>query len=278
MMWQPRPGVIVLTFPGVPHEMYRMWQDSAVPYLRSHGYGQEQIFSTSLRFWGIAESALAEQVDRFMHLSNPTVAPYAGQGEVRLRVATKAKDAVAAAQAIEPVAAEIIQIAGSHYYGRDEDSLASVVGQGLATKKQTLAVAESCTGGLLGAMLTNIPGSSAYFWGGVIAYANDVKINVLGVDAAVLAAQGAVSAPVAEQMASGVKAKLGTDWGIGITGIAGPDGGSHEKPVGLVYIGLADPDGRVTAQKYQLSDRFNRELIRQMSAQQSLDWLRQQLL
>jgi nicotinamide-nucleotide amidase len=278
MMWQPQPGLIILTFPGVPREMYRMWQDSAIPYLQANGYGQEQIFSTSLRFWGVSESALAERVDRFIQMSNPTVAPYAGKGEVRLRVATKAATASAAAQIIDPIAAEIIELAGDHYYGKDTDSLASVVGQLLSATQQTLAVAESCTGGMIGALLTDVPGSSAYFWGGIIAYANAVKVNMLGVDPEALVDHGAVSALVAEQMAIGVRAKIGTDWGISITGVAGPTGGSAEKPVGLVYIGLAKPDGQVESRKYQLSTHFDRELIRQMSAHQSLDILRRRLL
>jgi nicotinamide-nucleotide amidase len=278
MMWQPQPELIILTFPGVPREMYRMWQDSAIPYLQANGYGQEQIFSTSLRFWGVSESALAERVDRFIQMSNPTVAPYAGKGEVRLRVATKAATASAAAQIIDPIAAEIIELAGDYYYGKDTDSLASVVGQLLSATQQTLAVAESCTGGMIGALLTDVPGSSAYFWGGIIAYANAVKVNMLGVDPQVIVDHGAVSALVAEQMAIGIQAKIGTDWGIGITGVAGPAGGSAEKPVGLVYIALAKPDGRVESMKYQLSTHFDRELIRQMSAHQSLDILRRRLL
>jgi nicotinamide-nucleotide amidase len=278
MMWQPQPGLIILTFPGVPREMYTMWQDSAIPYLRANGYGQEQIFSTSLRFWGIAESALAEKVDRFIQMSDPTVAPYAGKGEVRLRIATRSTDAQLAASKIDPIAADIIAIGGSHFYGQDTDSLASVVGQLLISKGHTLAVAESCTGGLLGAMLTDVPGCSGYFRGGVLAYANEVKINLLQVDNQIITEKGAVSAQVAEQMALGVRSQLGTDWGIGITGIAGPGGGTPEKPVGLVYIGLAAPDGSVQAMKYRLSNHFDRELIRQMSAKQALDLLRQKLL
>jgi nicotinamide-nucleotide amidase len=278
MMWQPQPGLIILTFPGVPREMYRMWQDSAVPYLKANGYGQEQIFSTSLRFWGVSESALAEKVDRFIQMSNPTVAPYAGKGEVRLRVATKAATISAAAQIIDPIAAEIIKLAGEHYYGTDTDSLASVVGQLLLANQQTLAVAESCTGGMLGKILTDIPGSSAYFKGGVMAYANEVKVKMLGVEAELIETQGAVSSVVAEQMAIGIKTQIGTDWGIGITGVAGPGGGTAEKPVGLVYIGLARPDGGVESMKYRLSSHFDRDLIRQMSAQQSLDMLRRRLL
>jgi nicotinamide-nucleotide amidase len=278
MMWQPQPGLIILTFPGVPREMYRMWQDFAVPYLCANGYGQEQIFSTSLRFWGIAESALAEKVDRFIQMSDPTVAPYAGKGEVRLRVATRSTNAQLAASKIDPIAAEIIAIGGRHFYGQDADNLANVVGKLLLSQGQTLAVAESCTGGMLGTMLTDNPGSSAYFRGGVIAYANEVKTALLDVDQQLINDHGAVSAQVAAQMALGVRRKLNTNWGIGITGIAGPHGGTSEKPVGLVHIALADPEGGVYSLPYRLSTHFDRELIRQMSAKQSLDMLRQKLL
>ena len=277
MIWQPREGLTIFTFPGVPREMHRMWRDTAVPFLKTQGYGQNSIYSRSLRFFGISESALAEQVSHLFNSTNPTVAPYAGKGEVRLRISAKAESEEAANQLMEPIEREIKQIAGSAYYGTDDDSLASVVGQLLKAKGQTLAVAESCTGGGLGSLLTEVPGSSEYFFGGVISYANEVKINLLGVNAADLAAEGAVSETVARQMAAGVKAKVGTDWGVSITGIAGPGGGTEDKPVGLVYIGVADPDGGVVGIKYQLGKNRERELIRHMSALRVLNLLRLRL-
>ena len=274
MIWQPRAGLTILTFPGVPREMHQMWRDTAVPFLKTQGYGQNQIYSRSLRFFGIPEAALAEKVNHLFNSPNPTVAPYAGKGQVRLRISARATSEDAAAQLIAPIAAEIQQIAGEDYYGSDEDTLASVVGQILRSKGQTLAVAESCTGGGLGQMLTETAGSSDYFMGGIISYANRVKVDLLGVDPEVLAAEGAVSEIVARQMAAGVKAKLATDWGVSITGIAGPGGGTDAKPVGLVYIGIAAPDGSVEGIKYQLGSQRDRELIRQMSAAQSLNLLR----
>jgi nicotinamide-nucleotide amidase len=277
MVWQPRAGLTIFTFPGVPREMHRMWQDTAVPFLKTQGYGQNPIYSRSLRFFGIPEAALAEKVNHLFNSTNPTVAPYAGKGEVRLRISARAANEAAANELIEPIAREIKQIAGAHYYGTDGDTLASVVGGLLKAKGQTLAVAESCTGGGLGQRLTDIPGSSEYFMGGVISYANRVKVDLLGVNADDLAAAGAVSEIVAQQMASGVKAKLGTDWGVSITGVAGPGGGTDTKPVGLVYIGIASPDGGVEGIKYQLGNRRERELIRQMSAAQALNLLRQRL-
>jgi nicotinamide-nucleotide amidase len=277
MIWQPREGLTIFTFPGVPREMNRMWRDTAVPFLKTQGYGQNTIYSRSLRFFGISESALAEKVTHLFDSTNPTVAPYAGKGQVRLRISARATNEAAANALIEPIAQEIKQIAGDDYFGTDEDTLASVVGQLLAAKSQTLAVAESCTGGGLGRMLTETPGSSSYFMGGVISYANRVKIDLLGVNAEDLAAEGAVSEIVAKQMAVGIKAKLGTDWGVSITGIAGPDGGTETKPVGLVYIGIAAPDGKVEGIKYQLGSQREREAIRHMSASQTLNLLRLRL-
>ncbi|HEY9871821.1 MAG TPA: competence/damage-inducible protein A [Candidatus Obscuribacterales bacterium] len=278
IIWQPRPDLTILTFPGVPSEMKRMWQETAVPYLKSQGWGKEIIYSRMLRFWGIPESALAEKVAPFLDLKNPTVAPYAGQGEVRLRISARSSSEAEALELINPVEQQLQQIAGLDYYGADADTLASVVGQLLTDAGETLSVAESCTGGGLGQMLTAIAGSSNYFLGGVISYDNQVKISLLGVNPEDLAQEGAVSDIVAQQMAVGVQKRLGTTWGLSITGIAGPGGGTDAKPVGLVYIGLAGPFDTVTSFKYQLGFQQERSLIRQMSACHALDRLRRQLL
>ncbi len=274
MIWQPQAGLTLLTFPGVPSEMKRMWQETAVPYLQSQGWGQSVIHSRSLRFWGIGESALAEKVAPFFALQNPTVAPYAGKGEVRLRVSAKAASVEEATTLIAPIAAQLQEIAGMDYYGTDEETLASVVGQHLKNRGETLAVAESCTGGGLGQALTDIPGSSAYFWGGVIAYDNRVKLQLLDVDPNSLAEQGAVSHAVAQQMAVGVRSRLGTTWGLSITGIAGPDGGTPTKPVGLVYIGLATADGHVSSSEHRFSGARGRDWVRLLSVCTALDQLR----
>lgn len=278
IIWQPQSDLTILTFPGVPSEMQRMWQETAVPFLKNQGWGKNIIFSKMLRFRGIGESALAEKVAYLFESENPTVAPYAGKGEVRLRISARATTEAEASSLIEPVAAKIREIAGADYFGSNEDTLASVVGDLLRQTGQTLSVAESCTGGGLGEMLTATPGSSDYFLGGIIAYANKVKIELLNVDTTDLATQGAVSATVAEQMALGVKQILTTDWGIGITGIAGPGGGTEAKPVGLVYIGLATPEGKVKSFEYRFGDRRGRSLVRHLSACNALDCLRRQLL
>ncbi|MGC9505067.1 competence/damage-inducible protein A [Baaleninema sp.] len=277
IIWQPRPDVTILTFPGVPAEMRRMWHQTAVPYLRRQGWGKELFYSRLLKFWGIPESDLAEKVSHLLNSVNPTVAPYANYGEVKLRVSARAMSETEAQELINPVAKEIQEIAGLHYYGGDSDTLASVAGQLLQTRGETLAVAESCTGGSLGKALTEIPGSSTYFWGGVIAYDNRIKEQLLGVSREDLATYGAVSATVAKQMASGVRDRCRTDWGIGITGIAGPGGGTPEKPVGLVYIGLASPDGTVESFEYRLGDTRGRDWVRRVSVSHALDRLRRRL-
>lgn len=278
IIWEPCQGIFILTFPGVPSEMHGMWRKTAVPYLKSQGWGKEIIYSRTLRFWGIAESALAEKVASYLNLSNPTVAPYSSKGEVKLRVSAKAISEVEAEKLIQPVEKQLQEIAGSSYYGSDDDSLASVVGQLLRNTKQTLSVAESCTGGGLGQMLTEISGSSDYFWGGIVAYDNSVKEKVLGINPRDLKELGAVSATVAEQMAMGVKTRLGTTWGISITGVAGPTGGTEAKPVGLVYIGLAGPNEQVESFEYQFGSTRGRYLIRHLSACYALNNLRQKLL
>jgi nicotinamide-nucleotide amidase len=278
IIWQPRPDLVILTFPGVPVEMQRMWQETAVPDLKSLGFGKEIIYSRTLKFWGIAESALAEKVSAFLNLPNPTVAPYASQGEVKLRVSAKAVSEAAAQQLIAPIEHQLQQIGGLDYYGTDDDTLASVVGQLLLTSGETLSVAESCTGGGLGQMLTSVAGSSKYFLGGVISYDNSVKISLLHVDQQDLTKQGAVSATVAEQMADGVRSRLSTTWGLSITGIAGPDGGTASKPVGLVYIGLAGPNSQVQSFQHHFGQARGRTLIRHISACTALDHLRRKLL
>jgi nicotinamide-nucleotide amidase len=278
MIWQPRPDLTILTFPGVPREMYSMWSNTAVPYLKSQGWGQKVIYSRMLRFWGVAESALAEKVADLLNLTNPTVAPYAGKGEVKLRVAAYTSSKSEAISQIAPIEARIKAIAGLDFYGADDDSLASVVGNLLREAKQTLSVAESCTGGGLGQLLTTISGSSDYFHGGVISYDNQVKISVLGVNTEDIATFGAVSSQVAAQMALGVKKLMQTDWAISITGVAGPTGGTETKPVGLVYIGLASPDASIETFSYNLGVQQDREWIRQLSSCHALDRLRRQLL
>ncbi|TVQ08639.1 MAG: competence/damage-inducible protein A [Leptolyngbya sp. DLM2.Bin27] len=278
IIWSPRPQLTLMTFPGVPREMQAMWRETSVPYLHSQGWVNATIVSRMLRFWGISESALAERVAPYLSQGNPTVAPYASKGEAKLRISVRAVSRASALAQIAPVEAGIRALVGADCYGADDDSLAAVVGTLLLERQQTLAVAESCTGGGLGQLLTEIAGSSVYFKGGVIAYDNRVKINLLKVDGAALEEHGAVSAIVAEQMALGARLLLQTDWALSITGIAGPGGGTPAKPVGLVYIGLAAPSGEVISYKHEFSGYRGRDWVRQLSALSALDALRRNLL
>ncbi len=277
MIWSPRPDFTILTFPGVPSEMRAMWEATAAPWLRAAGLAEGVFASRMLHFWGVGESNLAEQMADLLEGTNPTVAPYAGSGEVKLRITARAATAEAAVQLLEPVEAEIRARTGALCFGVDEASLASVVLEQLRSRGQTLAVAESCTGGGLGAALAAVPGASDVLLGGVIAYANSVKQGLLGVPAALLEAHGAVSDPVARAMAEGARRATGADWALAITGVAGPGGGSAEKPVGLVHIAVAGPAG-CSSEGVRFGASRGRSWIQTLAAGETLNRLRLALL
>ena len=269
-------GALVATFPGVPIEMKRMFEETLEPFIKQRTEGS--IVSRTLWFTGIGESALAEKVQDLLDASDPTVAPLAGQGKVRLRVTARAASLEEAEKRIEPVAEEILNRLKKYYFGEDDETLEGVVGRLLTEKGATLALAESCTGGLLAKRLTDRGGSSAYFVEGVVTYSNEAKERLLGVPHELLVEHGAVSEPVACAMAEGVREDADTDYGLSITGVAGPDGGTEEKPVGLVFVGLSDVSGTV-AEKLDLSAwRRSREAIRERSANRAFDLLRRRIL
>ena len=279
MVWTPpagagiQPGFTVLTFPGVPSELELMWQVTAVAWLRGSTLAAGVFASRMLRFWGVAESSLAEQVADLLAGENPTVAPYAGAGQVKLRITARAGTAAAAAALLVPVEAELRRRTGSLCFGSDDDSLASVVLQLLRQRGQTLAVAESCTGGGLGAALAAVPGASDVFLGGVIAYANAVKQELLAVPLAALEADGAVSDSVATAMAEGVRRRTGATWALAVTGVAGPGGGSGDKPVGLVHIALAGPAG-CSSEGVRFGSSRGRSWIQLLTVGEALNRLR----
>jgi nicotinamide-nucleotide amidase len=273
IIWSPVEGFTVLTFPGVPAELKAMWLATAEPWLRQAGVADGVFASRLLRFWGVSESALAEQVSDLLAQANPTVAPYAGLGEVKLRMTARAKDGATAAALLAPLEVELRRRSGQSCYGIDDDSLASVVLEKLRQRGQTLAVAESCSGGGLGAALAAVPGASDVFQGGVIAYANAVKQGLLGVDPQVLERWGAVSDPVAEAMAQGARRVTGSDWALAITGVAGPGGGSDSKPVGLVHIAVAGPDS-CRSEAVRFGNSRPRAWIQALSVGEALNRLR----
>lgn len=277
MIWSPVEGFTLLTFPGVPSEMRAMWQQTAAPWFRQSGLSHGAYVSRMLRFWGIGESALAAQVGDLLDQSNPTVAPYAGRGEVKLRITAQAASQAEAQRLVMATEDDLRRRTGQLCFGVDDQSLATVVLEHLRRRDQTLSVAESCTGGGLGAELTAVPGSSDVLLGGVIAYSNAIKNKVLGVPEALLEQVGAVSDPVAEAMAEGVRRLTGSDWSLAITGIAGPGGGTESKPVGLVHLAVAGPDG-CESHPIRLGSSRGRDWIRMVSSGEALNRLRLQLM
>jgi nicotinamide-nucleotide amidase len=269
-------GALVATFPGVPGEMRRMFEDTLESLIRERSEGA--IVSRTLWFTGIGESALAEQVQDLLDASDPTVAPLAGQGKVRLRVTSRADTTEEAAKKIAPVANKILTRLGDHYFGEDDETLESALGKLLTDRGVTLALAESCTGGLLAKRLTDGAGASAYFIEGLVTYSNESKERLLGVPNDLLVQHGAVSEPVAGAMAEGVRKVAGTDYGLSVTGVAGPEGGSEQKPVGLVFVGVSDEEGTEVERLDLSAWRRSREAIRERSANRAFDLLRHRIL
>lgn len=263
-------GARVFVVPGVPHEMRRLWERAIAPELPESG---RAIRFRTLHTFGKGESdtaaLIADLTDRD---ANPTVGTTVAAGMVSIRVTARADSAAEADRLADETVARLRERLGDLALGEgDGATVAGVVGELLRGRGQTVAVAESCTGGLIGKLLTDVPGAGDYFLGGVIAYRNDVKTDALGVPPDMIDARGAVSEPVAEAMAGGCRERFGADWALGITGIAGPTGGTPEKPVGLVHVGVAGPDG-VTAHRHVLPG--DRPTVRLRSALTALNHLR----
>lgn len=261
-------GIHYFLLPGPPLEMHPMLLTEVIPTLERLFGNQKVVRSRVLHFCGIGESDVDAQVRDLTATSNPTVAPLAGEGEMLLRITASAANESSAWSKIAPVEAEIRRRLGGYIYGVDEENLQSAVVNRLHNSGLTLAVAESCTGGLVQSMLTQLPGVSSVYRGGVVAYHNEIKNKILHVSSQVLLQHGAVSRETAIAMAQGVKDALDADWGLSVTGIAGPSGGSDEKPVGTVYIGVAGLDG--VSEVYSLHLRGSREQIQIRSAKHAL--------
>lgn len=267
-------GTHVIMLPGPPRECEPMFQYRAKPYLYQLAGGC--IVSHNVRIFGLGESAMDARLhDMMAIMTNPTIAPYALNNECFARVTAKADTIAQAEQMLAPVVEKIVHILGDDVYGVDVPSLEAVVVSQLQQLGLTLSVAESCTGGLLSKRITDLAGVSSLYKGGVCSYANSVKENILGVKTADLEQYGAVSPQVAQQMAEGVCRALHTDVGIGITGIAGPDGGTTEKPVGLVYISVCVQGDTITKEYH---GSHGRDRVRNGAASTALDMLRRVLL
>ncbi len=264
-----REGKMMILMPGVPREMEAMWQNAALPILRERS--ERTLVSRNVHLFGIGESA-AESIliDMMNEGVNPTVAPYAKAGEVRIRVTAAAGDREQALamcdETIEKIKATEV---GRYIYGVDVGSLEAALVAHLRERGMTLSCAESCTGGLLAKRIVDISGCSEVFYGGAVTYANSAKERVLGVKRATLDAHGAVSAETAIEMARGARRVYGTDVAVSTTGIAGPAGGTPEKPVGTVYIGISTKDGE-SVKRLSLSSQRDRDYLRHVAASNAL--------
>ncbi len=265
-IWNADRSKLVVLLPGPPRELQPMFSESVLPLLQTM---TEQCFvSRNVHIVGMGESSVeAVLKEKMVSATNPTLAPYCTTGEVRLRVTAAAPTAAEGQKMCDELIATLYDTAvGPYIYGIDT-SLGQAVIDALKASGQKIATAESCTGGGIGARLTGISGASEVYDGGVISYANEIKARLLGVKEETLATYGAVSAQTAREMALGVQTLMGADYGISVTGIAGPGGGTPEKPVGLVYIGIASPE---TVEVKECHFAGDREQIRALTATEAL--------
>ncbi|MBO4406517.1 MAG: competence/damage-inducible protein A [Clostridia bacterium] len=282
--WGTAPGCAfrsgkntVVMLPGPPSECEPMTEEYVIPYLADPGDGV--LTSRFIRIWDVGESAAEAKLrDMMIEGKNPTVAPYAKAGSVQIRVAAKAPTREEGFALCEPAVRKILATFGKNAYEETGLGLPEHVFALLKAKGMTLSAAESCTGGLISKMMTDLPGVSEVFMGGVCTYSNEAKSALLGVDPALIREKGAVSEEVAREMAERVRTRFGTDLGVGVTGIAGPGGGSAEKPVGLVYVALSDGKKTEVRECRFGTLRRTRERIRTDAANTALDMARRRLL
>jgi nicotinamide-nucleotide amidase len=270
-------GAVFFCLPGVPRELAHMLDAEVLPRLAARlGPARRGVMrATLLRTFGMGESTLEDELkdlarEEGVSLGFRTAFPDNYLRPV-VRAATEAEAEAKLARVVEAIEARL----GPLVYGRDDETLPQALGKLLVARGLSLAVAESCTGGLLAERISAVPGASRYFRGGVVAYANEAKRDLLGVPEALLAAHGAVSAPVARAMAEGARARLGADLAVSTTGISGPDGGTPEKPVGLVFVGFANAVG---GEAHEFLFPFDRARHRLVTSQVALDWVRRALL
>jgi len=272
-----RPGRVIVAVPGPPAEMREMMQREVIPRLTELLDGEPMaVYSRVLRMADIGESSLVAEIDDIIsEQTDPTIAPYAHPGEVTLRLATKSASEEEARRRLDELEQRLRERVGQYIYGVDDETMEVAVGNALREAGATVAVAESCTGGLIASRITDVPGSSDYFLGGVVAYANEIKQRVLNVPHDTLVEHGAVSEPTALAMATGARRLYGSDYAVATTGIAGPGGGTEEKPVGLVYIAVADSEGTVCLEQNWpgTRDQFKRRV-----SQNALNMLRKRVL
>jgi nicotinamide-nucleotide amidase len=269
-------GAVVYAVPGVPREMKEMCTHCVFPELQARSSGQH-VAMRVLRTFGAGESVVGEQIADLMEPGrNPTVGTEATEGVISVRIIGRADQDDAARQLVDADAEQMRSRLGELIFGEDDDTLEGVVGRELAARGATVATAESCTGGLIAKTLTDVSGSSQYFVRGYVTYSNESKTELLGVPAEVIEAEGAVSEAVAEAMAIGCRRSAGSNYALSITGIAGPTGGTPDKPVGLVYVGLAD-EGGCTVRRMLFGQHSNRHAVRDRTCKAALNLLRHRL-
>jgi nicotinamide-nucleotide amidase len=268
---------VFFCMPGVPRELVRMVDEEVLPRLaaRLRPAGAGVMRAVLLRTFGMGESTLEDELKDLAREEGVALGFRTAFPDNYLRPVVRAATEAEAAARLTRVVEAIEKRLGPLIYGRDDETLEQALGALLVARGLTLGVAESCTGGLLAERISAVPGASRYFRGGVVAYANDAKRELLGVPEALLAAHGAVSAPVARAMAEGARARLGADLAVSTTGISGPDGGTPEKPVGLVFVGFADGKG---SEAHEFLFPFDRARHRLVTSQVALDWVRRALL
>lgn len=264
-------GAHVWVFPGVPHELEWMLATYFVPWLEGQSGGRAR-HRRVLKVAGMTESGVEEKLKPYYaaHRDETPMTILATGGQIELHVDVIGTEAEAQAE-IAARERQLLEIFGDKIFGFDDDSLEAVIGRILTERKETVATAESCTGGLLSSRITDVAGSSAYFFGGAVVYTGAAKQDLAGVDAALIAEHGEVSEPVAVALAQGIRERFGTTYGVGITGIAGPSGGSEAKPVGTVHIAVAGPDAHLHRKLFWPMERT---LFKRFATQSTLDMLR----
>ncbi|HEY9283399.1 MAG TPA: competence/damage-inducible protein A [Pyrinomonadaceae bacterium] len=274
-MYLEHEGRAVVLLPGPPREMRPMFESQVLPRLAAKA-GDVRVVRRLLRVSGLGESAVDERIAPvYTQYKNPQTTILFNKSEIEIHLTAQGKTEQEAELLLDGLAGQIEERLGEAIFAFRGERMEEVVGLRLAVTGFTLAVAESCTGGLVAQRITEVPGSSVYFREGVVAYSNEAKVRLLGVPSDLIAEYGAVSAPVAEAMAEGVRERAGTDFGVGVTGVAGPGGGTEDKPVGLVYIALSD-DAHTEHRKLLLPG--DRQLIRWRASQAALDLLRRRLI
>ena len=274
-MYLEHNGKQIAIFPGPPREMQPMFEDHVFDKLKAVA-GDVEVFRRVMKVSGMGESAVDEAIAP-IYVTYPDVQTSIlfSKSEVELHLSVKSESVIEANTVLDELVEKVVGKLGVAVFSVQGETMEEVVGKLLISRNETLSVAESCTGGLIGARLTDIPGSSAYFVEGAVVYSNDAKMRTLGVSEATLSGFGAVSAETASAMAVGMRDRAKTDHAISVTGIAGPDGGTKDKPVGTVFIGYSDASRDRTLKLILPGDR---ELVRWRSSQAALDFLRRQLL